>query len=201
MIVLIPHLVVIFFLKLNKPIKLLQELLANIPQWSSPEAACRPQCRRVSVQAAGSSGGGCSIFPQPGHWNLQVTCLPTSQDNLATDGAATRNKVVFFNRPGMVQMLLGVGGVVFDAVCYGQPVSGDHGGYEDEQVDGRVHQGDLLPPQQEEGALHRALGPEEVSSSSLELETKVIRRFPKLSQSRRRPPVSRHEISSPTQLS
>ena len=71
-------------------------------------------------------------------------------------------------------MLLGVGGVVFDAVCAGQPVSGDHGGYEDEQVDGRVHQGDLLPPQQEEGALHRALGPEEVTSWSLELETKVI---------------------------
>ena len=117
MIVLIPHLVVIFFLKLNKPIKLLQELLANIPQWSSPEAACRPQCRRVSVQAAGSSGGGCSIFPQPGHWNLQVTCLPTSQHNLATDWAATRNKVVFFNRPGMVQMLLVVGGV-WCRVCW-----------------------------------------------------------------------------------
>ena len=71
--------------------------------------------------------------------------------------------------------------MVFDAVCYGQPVPGDHGGYEDEQVDGRVHQGDLLPPQQEEGALHRALGPEEVSSWSVELETKAIRRFPKVS--------------------
>ena len=48
---------------------------------------------------------------------------------------------------------------------------GDHGGYEDEQADGRVHQGDLLQTQQEEGALHRALGPQEVRS--LELQTKV----------------------------
>ena len=105
MIVLIPHLV-IFFLKLNKPIKLLQELLANIPQSSSPEAACRrPPCRRVSVQAAGSSAvvGGAVYSPSQatGTCKLLASCLPTSQDNLATDGAATHG-IKWFSSIGQV---------------------------------------------------------------------------------------------------
>ena len=87
----------------------------------------------------------------------------TSQHNLATDGAATHG-IKWFSSIGQVWYKCCWWLVVFDAVCSGQPVPGDHGGYEDEQVDGRVHQGDLLQAQQEEGALHSALGQEEVSS-------------------------------------
>ena len=59
---------------------------------------------------------------------------------------------------------------------------GDHGGYEDEQADGRVHQGDLLQTQQEEGALHRALGPKEVRITVMLVTSRAVnetlRNFP-----------------------
>ena len=59
----------------------------------------------ASVQAAGSSGGGCSAVYSPsqatGTCKLLASCLPTSQDNLATDGAATHG-IKWFSSIGQV---------------------------------------------------------------------------------------------------
>ena len=115
MIVLIPHLVVIFFLKLNKPIKLLQELLAMIftrSCVSAPVSACQcPGCRQqwwwVQYIPPARPQELASYLPPP-HQSGQPGHRRSSY---------TRNKVVFFNRPGMVQMLLVVGGV-WCRVCW-----------------------------------------------------------------------------------